>query len=289
MSPAPVFRKKNSIVSGQDEGFVLLTRPWRETSLMVEVFTREHGRRLMIARGARRPQSLLRGHLLPFHRLVWHWRGRGEVVNIASVEWQGKISFIPRQALLSAHYLNELLFRLLPSHDPHPALFDGYANTLQAMSSMTDRALTSHYLQACLRRFEVVLLQEIGYGINVSHTCDDHAPILPHAHYHYLHGNGFSALPAPINPDDISLAKKTSTSIRGDAILEMAQWLSGKITTESDTSPPHDDEIILRLTQQRQLLRELLQHHLTHPLTTRQLAQDIQRLQQSAYLPAATR
>lgn len=258
--------------SGQDEGYVLLTRPWRETSLMVECWTLQGGRRMMMARGARRAQSLLRGQMLPFHRLSWHWRGVGEVVNVSRVEWLGKIRFMPRQSLLSAHYLNELLHRLLPQHDPHPKLYQHYAATMALLADSAHVAEPQHhkiYLEACLRRFEVRLLQEIGYGLRLDETAESGntraTPIQPDAPYYYELAHGF----IPWQPHLPAVDK-----ISGASALEMNRWLGEPVDRVSNINPDLDHQATLRrLHEQKLMLRRILNELLHHqPLHSRKMA-----------------
>ena len=97
----------------QQPGFVLHSYPYRETSLIVEVFSRDHGRLGLVAKGARRPMSQLRGVLMAFQPLLIDWSGGGEMKTLVRAEWQGGQPLLGGQALLCAYYLNELLMRLL--------------------------------------------------------------------------------------------------------------------------------------------------------------------------------
>src|SRR3954447_15614048 len=99
------------------EAFVLHTYPYRETSLIVEAFTRSFGRVSLLARGARRPRSAMRGVLLAFQPLALSWFGKGELRTLARAEWVGGQPLLQGEALLCGFYLNELLLRLLPRED----------------------------------------------------------------------------------------------------------------------------------------------------------------------------
>lgn len=140
--------------------FVLHTRPIRETSLLVDVFSRDHGRVMLMARGARRPRSSIRGLLMAFQPLELSWAGRGEVKTLHAAEWVGGLPLLAGEALFSGYYLNELLLALLPREDAHAQLFDLYAETLRALSG-------SQAHEAALRRFECGLFQELGYGLSL--------------------------------------------------------------------------------------------------------------------------
>ena len=130
---------------------------WRETSLILQVFTREHGNVAMVAKGAKRPYSALRAVLATFQPLIVSWTGGGEVKTLTRADLAG-IRPLRGSALMSAWYMNELLLRLLPREDPHPKLYDAYDAALQALEQGPSTA-------AALRRFEWTLLDETGYGL----------------------------------------------------------------------------------------------------------------------------
>src|SRR5574343_1915872 len=140
--------------------YVLHSHDWSESSLILELFTRDHGRVVAVAKGAKRPYSQLRPVLMPFQRLVVTFGVKrsedAEVWLLRQAEWAGGPAWPGGAALLPGFYLNELLMRLMVRHDPHAGLFDAYAQTLQAMS---DPSL----LQAALRAFELILLRELGH------------------------------------------------------------------------------------------------------------------------------
>jgi len=158
-----------------ETGFILHATAWRETSLIVQTFSRDHGRVALAAKGAKRPYSLLRPILQAFQPLALAWSGKGEVKTLTRAETAGAY-LLPGAALMSAWYLNELLLRLLPREDAHPALFDAYDCALASLArgERTARAL---------RRFEWTLLAEIGYGVDdITPDFDDPAaePALRH-------------------------------------------------------------------------------------------------------------
>src|SRR2546425_13120285 len=116
------------------EAFILHGYSYRETSLLLEVFTRAFGRVSMVARGARSPRSPLRGVLLAFQPLALSWFGKGELRTLARAEWVGGQPLLDGEALMCGFYLNELLLRLLPREDPHDALFSRYRETLRELA-----------------------------------------------------------------------------------------------------------------------------------------------------------
>lgn len=141
------------MLSGALPAFVLHSRPYKETSALVDFLTPQ-GRLRAVLRGARgKAGSLAR----PFSPLELELRGRGELKNVARLESDGVSHWLQGQTLYSAMYLNELLLRLLPAEDPHPALFDHYSLTLQALAGNPP-------LEPLLRAFEWRLLDELGYG-----------------------------------------------------------------------------------------------------------------------------
>ena len=152
-------------MTGALPAFVLHSIPYRETSLVVELFTRRTGRLAVVAKGARRPQSALRAVLLQFQPVEIAVAGKGELRILTRAEWQGGLPMPSGEALLFAFYLNELLVRLLMREDPHPALFDGYVAALQALGERGAQ-------EEILRRFEWLLLRETGYAPDLS--CDQH-------------------------------------------------------------------------------------------------------------------
>jgi DNA repair protein RecO (recombination protein O) len=136
-----------------DAVFVLHHRPWRDTSRMLDVFTREHGRLMLFARGVRGPRSRSASLLQPFVPLLASWTGSGETAQLTQVEAApgGPVASLPAGALLSGWYLNELLLKLVLRADPQPAVFDLYARTL-------DRLRDGQAVAAVLRGFERDLL-----------------------------------------------------------------------------------------------------------------------------------
>lgn len=130
---------------------------WSESSLILDVFTRQHGRVALVARGAKKPSSSFRPILLPMQLLHVAFGGDAEIRNLKSADWQGGHVMPTGDALLSGYYLNELLMRLLARDDPHPALFDAYGATVQLLASQN-----ADMLQLALRAFELRLLRDIG-------------------------------------------------------------------------------------------------------------------------------
>lgn len=144
--------------------YILHASAWRETSLIVQIFTREHGNVAMVAKGAKRPYSALRPVLAAFQPLTVSWSGGGEVKTLTRAELAG-IRQLGGRSLMSAWYMNELLLRLLPREDPHPVLFDAYREALEQLADVAETAVRLP-VSGSLRRFEWILLQETGYGLD---------------------------------------------------------------------------------------------------------------------------
>lgn len=141
--------------------YVLHQYDWSESSLIVDLFTRDAGRVVVAAKGAKRPTSQLRAVLMPFQRIVVSLartardESSSEVHNLRGAEWAGGPASCGGDALLAGFYLNELLLKLLARDDPHPALWDAYAATLPWLGAADEAA--------ALRAFELVLLAETGH------------------------------------------------------------------------------------------------------------------------------
>jgi DNA repair protein RecO (recombination protein O) len=162
-------------------GYVLHQRPFRDSSLIVEVFARDYGRMTVFARAARGPRSRFTA-LQPFRTLLLSWSGRGEAPQLTAAESADALQATPPPAqLMSAFYLNELLMTLTTRHDPHPELFDQYALTLARLCQATASDLS-------LRQFEARLLDFIGYGLNLAAEADTGRPVRAEAHYHFRPG-----------------------------------------------------------------------------------------------------
>lgn len=142
---------------GFEPALILHRRPYRETSLLLEVFTRDSGRLGIVARGAKRRNAAL---LQPFVPLLLRWGGRGELRTLKQAEPRGRLDLPQGRSLISAFYLNELLLRLIHRDDPHPELFQRYEQTLVSLSEPAE-------IEWTLRLFERDLLDALGYGLSL--------------------------------------------------------------------------------------------------------------------------
>jgi DNA repair protein RecO (recombination protein O) len=155
--------------------FILHRKPYRETSLLVEAFTRDFGRVGLVARGVRRGKSRMAALVQPFQPLLLSFSGNGELQTLTAAEQSGRPTLLKGRPVISGFYLNELLLRLLQRADPHPGLFADYASALQCLGESEDRTL---------RAFELALLEALGYGLSLD--VDTHGqPIEPEGLYHY--------------------------------------------------------------------------------------------------------
>ncbi len=159
--------------------YVLHHRPYRNSSRLLEVFSRDHGRLGMVARGVGSRRSRLQGRLQPFRPLLLSWVGRGELATLTDAEMDGPPPALSGAALMAGFYLNELLLRLTGRHVAASRLFHDYRRALEALGR--GQGLD----QAVLRRFECRLLEELGYGLILEQDVDSGEPILPHRRYCY--------------------------------------------------------------------------------------------------------
>ena len=165
-----------------EPGFVLHAYPYKETSLIVEAFTRKYGRVGLLARGARRPRSMMRGVLLGFHPLHLTWSTSAELGTLISAEWGGGQQSLSGIGLMCGFYINELLLRLLPRDDPHEALFEAYGTALARLAESAARA-GAH--SSVLRGFERRMLAELGYAPVLDRDAGNGSAIEPAKHYAY--------------------------------------------------------------------------------------------------------
>ena len=172
------------------QAYMLHAQPYRDTSRILEVFTREQGRGSVFARGVRGPKARLASLLQPFQPLLISFSSRGEAAQLISAE-SGAAQYpvhLPPGALLSGFYLNELLLKLTTRHDPNAGLFDGYQEALLALTA-------GRAAEPALRIFELRLLQEVGYGLDLTQTVAG-GPVLAQGYYHFRPADGLFATTA---------------------------------------------------------------------------------------------
>jgi len=255
--------------ASQLEAYVLHRYDWSESSLILDLFTRERGRVAVAAKGAKRPYSQLRPVLLPFQR-VHVSLGRApadehaEIHNLRHAEWAGGGPMLSGGALFSGFYLNELLMKLLARHDPHPGLFDAYRATLPALASGHESLA-----QAALRGFELLLLRETGQLPDLATVTLTQRDVEPGARYQLVPESGVVA------------TREEPLSFSGETLAALQAALDANDTAALQTAcvPP---AAALRVG-----LRALLHYHLGTPaLRTRQVMQSVQRLIETPPTPS---
>jgi len=236
--------------------FVLHAYPYRETSLIVEAFTREYGRVALVARGAKRPRSELRGLLQAFQPLLLSWSGQQELKTLLRAEWRGGLPRVGGSALLCGFYLNELLLKLLPREDPHPQLFADYEAALVDLAGGRDQALV-------LRRFEVRLLAAMGYALPLVRDADTGAPVDPTARYHYAFDRGPRREPPAVGP--------RLPVVRGTTLIALSEERYPDAATAAEA---------------KRLMREVLDYYLEQRgVESRRVVQDLQALEEETGTP----
>jgi len=214
----------------QQPAYILHRRPFRDSSQIIDVLTRDHGKVAAVARGSRGSKSRLAGVLRPFLPLRVSWVAKSELGTLTGAEPDGRPSGLKGDALLSAYYVNELLLHFLHRHDPQPEIFALYSETIPALSGSSDIA-------SCLREFELELLSLLGYAINLGHVAGTNDDIDPHANYDYRVEQG----PVPVD--------------RAEGPL-----IFGGSTLLAIVARQFDDANVLRAANR--LLRAAITHHL---------------------------
>lgn len=235
----------------EQPGYVLHSYPYQETSLIVEIFTREFGRVGVVAKGAKRPHSPLRSVLMPFHALTLDWSGKSELKTLRTAEWRGAFRLLKGRALICGFYLNELLLKLLHRDDPHDTLFDVYEQTLQALLEGGDHAIV-------LRCFEKRLLSELGYALILDRDTVSQRPLEAYRRYQYVIDRG------PVPTDTRESTDESGLELLGQTLIDM-----------------QNDHYTSAVTQQQSktLMRTLIGHYLGKQiLHSRQLLIDLQDL-----------
>jgi DNA repair protein RecO (recombination protein O) len=228
-----------------EPAFLLHAIAYRETSLIVELLTRNHGRIAAVARGAKRPHSSLRAVLMSFQPLNVCYGGVRDLRNLIDAQWLGGLAAPQGDALLCAFYANELLMKLLAREDAHPLLFDGYLRMLTRLGH-------GEPLEPVMRQFEWLLLRETGYGIDLQRDSANR-PIDESARYRLRIGVGF---------DRVGVAE--ANTIAGQTLVALAE-------------DRLDDANVL--LEAKALTRAILSHQLAgHVLVTRKILIDLQKL-----------
>ncbi len=243
-------------------GYVLHSYPYRETSLIVEGFTRSHGRMTFVARGAKRPRGAMKGTLHPFQGLHFSWFGRADMKTMKEVEHELIYPQMSGDALLSAFYLNELLMRLTAREDAQEALYDAYEDALAALSGRHGGYAAvpgreGHNIAQVLRKFEIVFLREIGYALHLTEEADTHEPIDAAQRYYYLIERG----PVAVKRMNGDHRWREEPSFLGKTLLDMNSGELGDANSQQ---------------QAKALMRRVINQLLgDKPLHTRQLMREL--------------
>lgn len=230
--------------------YILHHQPYRDTSRILEVLTRDYGRLSLFARGVRGPKAKLACVLQPFQLLLISWSGRGEAPQLTGAESAVACSLVPPASLMACFYLNELLLKLTTRHDPHPGLFQAYHATLESLKRNTSGQRSA--LESALRIFEKRLLEELGYGLDLTAESGTAHGIDPGAFYCFRAAQGLVAVSAG-----------APGALAGSSLVSLAR--------ERLMSPDELDDA-------RRLLQAALAHCLEgRELTTRAVARSLAR------------
>ena len=243
--------------------FVLHSHDWSESSLILDLFTRAHGRVVAVAKGAKRPYSQLRPVLLPFQRLTVGFGAKQgqdvEVWLLRQAEWAGGPAWPGGPAMLPGFYANELLMRLLPRHDHLPRLFDAYAELLPALT-------LPGTLHAGLRAFELMVLRQLGHLPDMSLHSASGEPVHDDVLY-------------TLHPElGVAEAQADDAALPGWLMRQLESVLGPAFEPDSDGLPePLLQACTLGSSDLRTVLRGVLHYHVgPQPMRTRQLMMDLQ-------------
>jgi len=245
-----------------DRGYVLHSYPYRETSLILQAWTEKHGRFGIVAKGVRRPKSANRSLLVPFQPLLLSWFGRGELKTLKVAEPAAPATPLSGESLMSAFYLNELLLKLTSREDPHEGLFEAYDAAITELRLVSrdphpgplPREREKSRVERVLRRFELRLLQELGYAVEMTREAGHGPPIAAEREYDYVVERGAVAAGEGDPPSN-------AVRLLGRTLIELE---SGNLDDPATAA------------QAKQLMRLLINHSLNgQELATRALVRDL--------------
>ncbi len=231
----------------QQPAYILHHRPFRDSSQILDILSRDHGKLSLVARGSRGARSKLKGILRPFMPLEVSWVLKTDLGTLTGADVRGAPLSLTGDALLSGYYLNELLIHFLHRHDPQPEVFDTYAQTLTALGA-------SESVAPCLRQFEIELLRHIGYALNLEHEAATQQALVADASYEYR-----------VEQGPVAVDRKEGALVFSGATLTA-------IAAQSFDQPE-------TLRAANRLLREVINFHLGgRELRTRKVLVDIHKL-----------
>lgn len=203
--------------------YVLHTRPYRETSFLSEFLTADYGRISVVAKGVRRPKSRGRGLLQPFIPLIISCIGRGPLLTLTDFDAVGVAPVLTGRRVVSAFYLNELLFRLIHHEDPNPDLFFCYKTALSELEKTTE-------IQIVLRLFEKSLLKILGYELQLVKEVETGLPIHLEKHYRFDPTRG----PVLVEADNLIIGVKSQDVFKGKSLLALAAGVLNDVAVLGD-------------------------------------------------------
>jgi DNA repair protein RecO (recombination protein O) len=215
----------------QQAAFILHHRPFRDTSQILDLISRDHGKLSVVARGSRGARSRLKGILRPFMPLSVSWVIKSDLGTLTGAEVGGAPLSLTGDALLSGYYVNELILHFLHRHDPQPEIFDVYSHTIRALAAAGVDVAT------CLRQFEIELLRQIGYALNLDYEYGSNQALQPQQHYEYRPEQG-----------PVAVGRK-----------EGAQVFTGEMLSAIGEQQ-FEDEVVIRSANR--LLRNVISFHL---------------------------
>lgn len=230
----------------QQPAFLLHHRPFRDTSLLLDILSEDHGKLTLVARGARAAKSRLKGVLRPFMPLRMSWVIKTDLGTLTGAELDGRPLTLTGDSLLSGYYLNELLLHLLHRHDAQPEVFAAYSETVRELAAA---ALPG----PVLRNFEIELLRLLGYGLNLGHEAGSEADLEPSSHYEFRVQQG----PVPVE------RKEGDMVFRGQRLIGIREHRFDDVDVLRDAS---------------RLLRQVIAFHLDgRELKSRKVLVDLHR------------
>jgi DNA repair protein RecO (recombination protein O) len=230
----------------QEPAYILHHRPFRDTSQLLDIISRDHGKLALVARGSRAAKSRLRGVLRPFQALRLSWFIRSDLGTLTGAEIDAAPLSLTGDALLSAYYVNELVLNFLHRHDAQPEIFDAYARTITALASSAEIA-------ANLRVFEIELLRLLGYAINLEYESASHQPLETGVFYEYR-----------VEQGPVRVERQSGPMVFDGEVLRAV----GDVQFD-------DPEVLLAAGR---LLREVIRHHLDgKELKSRKVLLDLHR------------
>ncbi len=214
-----------------EPGYVLHRRPYRDSSLLLEIFSQQYGRVGLVARGVRGGKSRKAALLQPFQNVLISWVGRGELKTLTDVEPSAGNASLPGRQLANGFYVNEIMVRLLQRDDPHPQLFEHYAQSIQRLADNQNP-------EPALRQFEIWLLQEVGYGLQLQYEAESGEPVVAQQDYCYQPETG---------PVAMHSIRCDGVAVSGSTLLALS---AGNLVDQTT------------LKEAKRLLRNVLAHHL---------------------------